>query len=152
MPTPTPVPPLGEGRPTKRRAGSSAGGQPVADSRPALVQGRVVGSRCAACGYPSAQTGLPWCPACQGGEMVEEGFGPGGVLWSSTRVHLRVLHRNPPYSLAYVDLDDGPRVLVRLADPVILPCGSRVRVTHSVDGDIIAEAATSEAPTTKEPA
>ncbi|MFJ9388928.1 Zn-ribbon domain-containing OB-fold protein [Nocardioides sp. NPDC101246] len=130
--------PLGEGRPIKRRAGSAAGGQRVADSRPPLVDGRVVGSRCTECGYPSAQTGLPWCPACQRGEMVEEGFGPDGVVWSSARVQLRVLHREPPYTLAYVDLDDGPRVLARLLEPVVLPPGARVGILGTEDGDLIA--------------
>ena len=129
--------PLGVGRPIKRRAGSDAGGQQVPDSRPQLIGGRVVGSRCAGCGYPSAQTGLPWCPACQREQMVQEGFGPGGVVWSSARVQLRVLHRRPPYTLAYVDLDDGPRVLARLAEPLVLPPGARVDIVDTADGDLI---------------
>lgn len=138
MTTETTPPPLGEGRPIKRRAGSSAGGQEVADSRPRLDEGRVVGSRCTACRYPSAQVGLPWCPACYRGTMEREGFGPGGVVWASARVRLRVLHRKPPYSLAYVDLDDGPRVLVRLDEPVALDPGARVVVIGSDAGDLIA--------------
>lgn len=137
-----PPAPLGEGRPIKRRAGADAGGQAVADSRPRLEAGRVVGSRCAACGYPSAQVGLPWCPACQTGTMTQEGFGPGGVVWSSARVRLRVLHRPAPYTLAYVDLDDGPRVLARLDEPVVLPPGTRVSLTHTLDGDLIAATGT----------
>lgn len=139
MSSETVAPSLGEGRPTKRRAGADAGGQAVADSRPPWVDGRVVGSRCDTCGYPSAQTGLPWCPSCHRGAMPQEAFGPGGVVWSSARVRLRVLHRRAPYTLAYVDLDDGPRILARLAAPVILPPGVRVEIIDSIDGDLIAD-------------
>lgn len=67
---------------------------------------------CTACGYPSAVR-TPWCPRCQS-EMAEQLFGPRGTVWSSTVVHVRLPGRTPPYSLAYVDLEDGPRVLAHV--------------------------------------
>lgn len=139
-----PAPALGEGRPTKRRAGADAGGLPVADSRPVLRDGLVIGSRCEACGYPSAQVGLPWCPACMKGQMVETGFAPQGAIWSSTVVAIRVLTRKAPFALGHLDLDDGPRVMVRLTESVVHPPGTRVEITHSEDGDLIAARPTEE--------
>ena len=84
------------------------------------------GIRCPACGHVAA---YPWpsCPDC-GGPADPATFGPGGVVWSSTVVRIPVPGRTPPYGLAYVDLDDGPRVLAHVvgtADPP--PLGTRVR-------------------------
>jgi hypothetical protein len=49
------------------------------------------------------------------------------VVWSTTRIHIAHGERTAPYTLAYVDLDDGPRVLahvvtgpVAIGDPVRL--------------------------------
>jgi uncharacterized protein len=111
---------LGVGRPTKRRAGAVVGGLPVADSRPVLDDGAVLGARCTACRYPAAQQGLPWCPVCY--DPVEpDRFATTGTVWSATVVAIPVGDRRPPFGLAYLDLDDGPRVLVHLAEPAVLP-------------------------------
>ncbi len=59
---------------------------------------------------------------------MSERFGPGGIVWSSADVHLAVGHREPPFTLAQVDLDDGPRVLV-----------TRVRIVGTDDGDVVVE-------------
>ena len=54
-------------------------------------------------------------------------FGPGGTVWSSTVVRIPVAGREPPVALAYVDLDDGPRVLVHAPLAPDAPAvGSRV--------------------------
>lgn len=128
---------LGVDRPTKRRTGSAVGGLPVADSRPVLAGGAVLGSRCTACRYPSAQRELPWCPVCYA-PMAEERFAVTGAVWSSTVVEIPVGTRKPPFGLAYVDLDDGPRVLVHLAEPAVLGPGARLRITGTDDGDLVA--------------
>ncbi|MBW0092278.1 OB-fold domain-containing protein [Pseudonocardia sp. KRD-184] len=135
---------LGVGRPTKRRPGAAVGGLPVADSRPVLDRSAdggdaVLGVRCTACRYPAAQTGIPWCPACYG-PVAPERFAATGTAWSSTVVAIRVGQRRPPFGLAYLDLDDGPRVLVHLAEPVVVPIGTRLRITGTDDGDLLAEA------------
>jgi uncharacterized OB-fold protein len=99
---------------------------------------RVVGVRCTECGHPVAFA-RSCCPVC--GSSVREGsFGPLGTVWSLTTVRIPVGERVPPYTLAYVDLDDGPRILghVVASDgnsnaPVI---GGRVRLRGvSAEGD-----------------
>jgi len=128
---------LGVGRPTKRRPGSAAGGLAVADPRPVLEGGAVLGVRCTACRYPAAQQGIPWCPDCYA-PVAPERFAGTGVVWSSTVVAIPVGERRPPFGLAYLDLDDGPRVLVHLAEPAVLPAGTRVRITGTDRGDLVA--------------
>lgn len=128
---------LGVGRPTKRRNGVVAGGLAVADSRPRLVDGRVAGVRCVGCRYSSPQSGQPWCPVCYA-ELAPDAFGPGGVVWSSTVIGLPVGRREAPFALAYVDLDDGPRVLVHLQQPEVLPIGATVTIIGTDDGDLVA--------------
>ena len=116
------------------------GGDFVADPRPVLRGDRVLGVRCVSCGYPTAPE-APWCPACHHREQQEVGFGPGGVVWSSTLVHIPVGRWKPPYALAYVDLDDGPRVIAHLDRPQVLQCGSRVRIVGADEGgDLIVSA------------
>jgi uncharacterized OB-fold protein len=112
---------------SKRRAGELLGGQPVANPRPRLVEDRVQGVRCRACSYPTAPA-APWCPACQSLDLAEAFFGPGGIVWSSTVVHIPVGKWRPPYALAYVDLEDGPRVLAHLERAAVVPPGTRVRI------------------------
>lgn len=82
----------------------------------------------------------PVCPVCADAP-VETMFGPEGVVWSSTVVRVPVPGRTPPYSMAYVDLDDGPRVLAHVhgtTDRVNV--GSRVRLLgQSPEGDVVVE-------------
>jgi uncharacterized OB-fold protein len=97
----------------------------------------VLGVRCTACRYPAAQQGIPWCPVCY--QAVEPArFSPCGSAWSSTVVAIPVGERRPPFGIAYLDLDDGPRVMVHLAEPAVLPLGSRLRITGTDRGDLLA--------------
>ncbi|MGV0838247.1 OB-fold domain-containing protein [Mycolicibacterium thermoresistibile] len=81
------------------------------------------------------------CPVCAGPVESAE-FGPGGVVFASTRVHLGLPGREPPYSLAYVVFDDGPRVLVHTTGDAPLPVGGRVRLIGASDaGDLLVESA-----------
>lgn len=119
------------------------GGAFVADPRPELRGNTVVGSRCRACRYPSAPP-APWCPVCQCRESDVAEFGPGGTVWSSTLVHIPVGRWTPPYALAYIDLDAGPRVIAHLQSPEALRVGTRVRVIGGDEGgDLIVAAETS---------
>jgi uncharacterized protein len=125
------------GRPSKRRSGPIAGGLPVAEARPVFADGAVQGSRCTACRHPMAQQGLPWCPICY--RPVEPAtFANTGAVWSSTVIAIPVGQWKPPFALAYVDLDDGPRVLVHLHHPAVVPIGTRVRITTAEHGDLLA--------------
>lgn len=131
---------LGVDRVTKRRNGERAGALPVADSRPFLVEGRVAGSRCTSCRYPSAQRGLPWCPVCYA-QIVDDTFSAEGIAWSSVTVAIPVNDRPAPFSLAFVDLDDGPRVLARLDHPAAVAPNTRVAIVGIEAGDLIASSA-----------
>ena len=119
--------------PNKRRAGEVMGGTFVADPRPVVEGQQVLGARCASCGYSTAPA-APWCPACQSRDQQRAVFGPLGTVWSSTLVQIPVGRWKPPYALAYVDLDDGPRVLAHLAAPAMLKAGTRVRITGADEG------------------
>jgi uncharacterized protein len=68
----------------------------------------------------------PRCSRCLGA-VVTDRFGPTGTVWSSTVVRIAVPGRTPPYTLAYVDLNDGPRVLAE-----VLGTTERVAVGTSV--------------------
>jgi uncharacterized protein len=134
------TPALGEGRPTKRRPGSAVGGLPVADPRPRYRGGHIEGVRCTTCRYPAAQDSIPWCPVCYQ-PVKPELFAPTGTVWSSTVIAIPVGTLRPPFGLAYLDLDDGPRILVRLAEPTVLAPGTRLHITGTDAGDLLAERA-----------
>lgn len=123
---------------SKRRAGEAMGGAFVADPRPVVRGDKLIGARCGACGYPSAPS-APWCPACQHREQRPAEFGPGGSIWSATLVHIPVGRWKPPYAIAYVDVDDGPRVLAHLRAPLAPRAGTRVRIVGAEEGDVCVE-------------
>lgn len=98
----------------------------------------VVGRRCRSCAEPVAYA-WPRCPAC-GSEVEPARFGPGGTVWSSTVVRIAVPGHTPPYSLAYVDLEDGPRVLAHVDGEDPAPIGGRVRLVDvTAEGDLRVE-------------
>ncbi len=105
---------------------------------PVVIDGDVVTlltSSCDACGYVAAGE-LPACPVCGAGVSPASG-GPGGAVWASTVVRIPVPGREPPYGLAYVDLENGPRVLAHTPGDAGLPVGSRVELGPlSADGDL----------------
>lgn len=115
-----------------------------ADPRPLLDEGpdgpQVIGVRCTACGHPSALR-VPRCPRCQQPTEVAR-FGPDGVLWATTTIHVASGARAAPYTLGYVDLDDGPRVLADIEDgPQLEPrVTERVRLARRTElGDVCVE-------------
>ena len=105
------------------------------DPRPKLEDGRVVGVGCDACGHTSASIDRR-CRRCAGSVRPAR-FGPDGAVWASAAVHLAVDHREPPFTLAYVDLDDGPRILTLVDTGAELDAGTRVRIAGAVAGDIV---------------
>ena len=101
------------------------------------ADGQVLGHRCESCGHTTVQA-CHRCPKC-GGEVTGASFAPSGVVWSSTVVRIPIPGREPPFGLAYVDIDDGPRILAHVRSDSVsaIPVGSRVRITaNSRDGDL----------------
>ncbi len=122
--------------PSKRRPGEVMGGSFVSDPRPVVQGNKVLGARCGACGYPSAPP-APWCPVCQKREQQPADFGPLGTVWASTLVQIPVGRWTPPYAMAYIDLDEGPRVIAHLQDARIEKPGTRVRIIGGEEGDLL---------------
>lgn len=84
----------------------------------------LLGQRCRECGYAVGQP-RPRCPRCRGA-LADVEMGPGGTVWAATVVHVPVPGLDPPYALAYVDVDEGPRVLAHAPGTQPLAIGSRV--------------------------
>lgn len=98
---------------------------------------RVHGLRCRRCGTVAAYA-WPRCPACAG-PAEPAAFGPAGTVWSSTVVRIPVPGRTPPFTLAYVDLDDGPRVLAHVPGADTAPAvGGRARLIAPTGSDDLA--------------
>ncbi len=99
---------------------------------------RVRGWVCTKCRHPLALP-APWCPICRG-TLDDATWGPTGQVWSSTVLRVPLPGRTPPLTLAYVDLDDGPRVLGHVSTESAERLHAGVRVTlagASPDGDLL---------------
>jgi uncharacterized protein len=75
----------------------------------------LVGSRCSTCGtqfFPRRQL----CFACGADTVTDVDLGNSGVLYSYSRVEVSS-SRPTPYTLGYVDLDSGVRVLADVTVP-----------------------------------
>lgn len=99
------------------------------DPRPAIEGGTLVGARCTACSHAHSIR-FRRCTKCGGSELEEARYGPEGTVWATTTLHVASGGREAPYTLAYVDLDDGPRLLAHVeAGPALgLQVAERVRL------------------------
>ena len=90
------------------------------------VSGRFfAGTRCQVCGASQLDAILT-CQSCSSTQIEPATFGAEGVLYSFTTIYASTKSADP-YTLAYVDLDDGPRVLGEVLHPDNgLSCGVRV--------------------------
>ena len=93
----------------------------------AAATGELLVQRCTACGtcqfYPR-----PFCLACQAGDPEWVRAAGTGTVYAMTTVHLRVVPElEPPYVVAVVELDEGPRLVTNLVGPRAA-IGDRVRV------------------------
>jgi len=112
----------------------------LGDPRPVIVESgdqyALAGGRCQDCGHALTRL-LPRCPWCRG-QVRAERFGPEGYVWAVTVLHIPAGDRDAPYTLGYVDLDDGPRLLVHLTERATI--GARVRLAKpTAAGDPAAE-------------
>lgn len=103
---------------------------PGPDPRPRVESGSVIkvrGSRCNICRYPSLEA-ITLCPVCHD-VMSETTFEGVGEVFSGTVFRMPVGNYQPPISLAYVDLTDGPRMLGHVEGDIALRPGQRVNIT-----------------------
>jgi uncharacterized OB-fold protein len=86
------------------------------------------------------------CSGCGGDELAPEDLGAEGVLYTYAAVHV-ASGRATPYTLGYVDLPSGPRVLARIsAAEEELAVDQRVRLHLDVDGWAFGPVPSSPAP------
>ena len=98
-----------------------------------------MGGLCGHCGLSSAYV-PPICSCGQVGGVEPCTFGPSGTVFSSTMLEIPVPGRTPPVCLAYVDLDEGPRILahVRLNNGPSPQPGEKVSLDGKNDlGDLV---------------
>lgn len=101
---------------------------------------RLLGSSCSACGT-SAFPARSFCPACFSGEPVQPAvLSDTGTVFSYTVVRQAPGKRPTPYALAYVDLEDGVRVLAQIdhdtqALTIGMPVKLVIRRVHTDDGE-----------------
>lgn len=109
---------------------------------------RLLGSRCTTCSTPYfPASGICHNPGCSDSQVQDASFGPSGIVWSSSIQNYpppppaRYDEPYVPYALGVVDLDDGLRVVGRMAvdDPSSVSVGDRVELViealcHQDDG------------------
>ena len=95
----------------------------------ALGTGRLELPVCDACGhhiwYPRT-----WCPVCQGDSVTWTTLSGRGTVYARTILHKAMgpWGAAAPFVIAYVELDEGPRVLTNVVtdDPTTVDVGSLV--------------------------
>lgn len=102
----------------------------------AAAERRLLVQRCETCGghqfYPR-----PFCLSCQSRDVAWVPAAGTGRVYSLTTVRVPVVSwLTPPYVVALVELDEGPRLLTNLVGP---PCrvGDRVEVCWDVRDDLL---------------
>ncbi|MCU1471735.1 MAG: Zn-ribbon OB-fold protein [Glaciihabitans sp.] len=112
---------------------------PYPEARPfweGVAQGELRLQRCQDCGravfYPRAL-----CPYCHGDRLGWFVASGSGTVYSYTTVHrgFGEFAGQAPYSLAVIDLDEGPRMLSRIVGDVTVSIDARVQVEIARFGD-----------------
>jgi uncharacterized OB-fold protein len=92
----------------------------------AAASGELLVQRCRSCGHHQLYP-RPHCLACESNGLSWHTSDRTGTAYSVTRVHLALAEDvSPPYPVALVELDEGPRVLA-FADPTVA-IGDRVHL------------------------
>jgi len=77
------------------------------------------GKSCSKCGHHFAMAPRE-CRKC-GASLVDATFGPRGEVWSYTIVYMKAARRTTPYTLAYIDLLEGPRIIAHVRGESVRP-------------------------------
>ena len=93
----------------------------------AAAEHRLVVQACSSCGVRQFYA-RPFCLACQSDDIAWVEVRGTGTVYSATIVRVPVVQNlEPPYVVAVVELDEGPRITTNVLDKVV-PIGARVRV------------------------
>jgi uncharacterized protein len=83
----------------------------------------------------------PFCPRCSSGEVDVVRASGRGTLHSYVITHLAAPGFEPPYVIAVVELEEGPRLLTNLVevepDPQVIPLDLPVEVVFEPVGDVV---------------
>jgi uncharacterized OB-fold protein len=95
----------------------------------ALAEGRLEVPVCDACGHPIWYP-RAWCPVCQGDAVTWTALSGRGTVYARTILHKAMgpWGRAAPFVIAYVELEEGPRVLTNVVtdDPFAVTVGTEV--------------------------
>ena len=96
--------------------------------------------RCEACNHVYFPP-RPFCPACASRQVNAFAASGRGVLWSYVIHHRPVPGFTPPYAIAVVQLDEGPRLMTNIIDcpqtPEALRLDMKLQVAfHKLDDEI----------------
>ena len=96
---------------------------------------RLIGGQCTACQARSYPLRL-FCAACRDGEIEQTHLSSRGTVYTFTVVRQAPTGVAVPYVLAYVDLDDGVRVMtqVKVSDLAEIEIGLPVTLTERAMG------------------
>ena len=104
----------------------------------ATLEGRLLMRRCRACGEPIWYP-RPICPFCHSDDTVWEQVSGRGTIYSFSVVRRGAgrFASESPYVLAYVELDEGPRVMTNIVDSALddLTIGHPVQVVFHRAGE-----------------
>lgn len=97
----------------------------------AAAEGRFLIRRCTECGKPHWYPRVV-CPFCAGPTEWEEASGEATLFTFATLERAK-----PPYTLAYVELAEGPKMMTNIVncDPSTLRIGDKVRVVFEAAED-----------------
>lgn len=91
--------------------------KPLKDGLLQMEPFALLGAQCQSCGIMSFPA-RDFCPSCFSNSLKLVPCATGGVIFSFTTIHIAPPGRKTPYDLAYVDLDDGIRVLSQVRSDV----------------------------------
>lgn len=96
----------------------------------AAAEGRLVLPVCDACGHPVWYP-RGWCPVCGSGSVTWTEMSGRGAVYAVTviRKGMGPWAAATPYVVAYVELDEGPRILANVVtdDPAAVGIGTAVQ-------------------------
>jgi uncharacterized protein len=102
--------------------------------------GELLVQRCASCSHTYFPP-RPFCPKCAHREVKWVKASGKGKLYSYVIHHRPAAGFTPPYSIAVVELDEGPRMMTNIIDcpqtPEALQLDMRVEVTFAPISDTI---------------